>query len=254
MTTPRESLRTALARRVVPRPPGSPSGRPVGAARAASWLPVIATVALLGFSYAARVDVIGVFSPARGWAAMTLRPVPPVWHFAVAGLLLGVLPVVAARRLTGLSLADLGLGFGRVRSGLVWLAVGIPLAILAGKISASSAVMRAVYPLDPSVTLQVERFVPYAAAQFLYFGSWEVLFRGVLLFGLRRPLGAGGANGLQTALSVTAHFGRALNETVAALAAGPVFGWVDLRLGSVWYVAVIHWTVGVSQDWFVLHR
>lgn len=236
---------TALAGRGVPRPSR------IGT-RAASWLPVIAAAALLGFYYVARPDAIGVFTPSRGWASMTLRPLPAVWHFVAAALLLGVLSVIAARRLTGLSLVDLGLGFGRVRSGLVCLAAGIPLAILAGKISASSAVMRAVYPLDPSLTLQVESFVPYAIAQFLYFGSWEVLFRGVLLFGLRSPLGAGGANGLQTALSVTAHFGRAVNETFAALPAGLVFGWVDLRLGSVWYVAVIHWTVGVSQDWFVL--
>jgi hypothetical protein len=32
-----------------------------------------------------------------------------------------------------------------------------------------------------------------------------------------------------------------------------VFGWLGLRLGSVWYVAVIHWVVGVSMDWFILH-
>lgn len=238
---------TALAE---PRVPGAPGADP----RAAFWLPVIAAAALLGFYYVARTDTIGVFTPGRGWAPMTLLPLPAVWHFLAAALLLGMLPVIAARRLTGLSLVDLGLGCGRVRAGLACLAAGIPLAILAGKISASSAVMRAVYPLDPALSLRAESFVPYAVAQFLYFGSWEVLFRGVLLFGLRCPLGggAGGANGLQTALSVTAHFGRAVNETFAALPAGLVFGWVDLRLGSVWYMAVIHWIVGVSQDWFVL--
>src|SRR5881296_3456592 len=59
-------------------------------------------------------------------------------------------------------------------------------------------------------------------------------------------------NLVQTALSVTAHFGRALNEACAAGPAGLVFGAIDLRLGSVWYVALLHWLVGVSMDWFIV--
>ena len=118
-------------------------------------------------------------------------------------------------------------------------------------LGAASPAIRAVYPLFPAAAHH--GFVAYALLQFLYFGAWEVLFRGVLLFGLRRDLGNGPANVLQTALSVTAHFGRAINETASALPAGLVFGWVDLKLGSIWYVALLHWLVGVSMDWFIMH-
>jgi membrane protease YdiL (CAAX protease family) len=51
---------------------------------------------------------------------------------------------------------------------------------------------------------------------------------------------------------LTAHFGRAIGETFAALPAGFVFGWVTLRVRSIWYIALIHWTVGVSLDWFMV--
>lgn len=112
--------------------------------------------------------------------------------------------------------------------------------------------MRAVYPLDAGVTAELRSFVPYALLQFLYYGAWEVLFRGVLLFGLVETMGGRAANLSQTALSVTAHFGRALGETLAALPAGFIFGLVTLRVRSIWYIAIIHWTVGVSQDWFIL--
>lgn len=97
-----------------------------------------------------------------------------------------------------------------------------------------------------------DRFVSYALLQFLYYGAWEVLFRGVVLFGLRDRLGEGVANALQTALSVLAHFGRPITETFAAAPAGLLLGWIDLRLGSIWYVAVVHWLVGVSVDWFLI--
>ncbi len=222
------------------------------AARDPAWLVLLATMALAAFYYVARADTVGVFSPARGWAALTGRPHGSAAHFALSALLLGVLPVLAARRLAGLPLAALGLGRGRSRAGLAWLAVGVPLAVVAGKIAAASPAMRAVYPLDPTVTGAPGSFVPYALLQFLYYGSWEVLFRGVLLFGLARRWGAVPANVVQTALSVTAHFGRPVSETLAAIPAGLVFGFVDLRVGSVWYVALIHWLVGLSLDWFIL--
>jgi len=212
----------------------------------------VATLALLCFYYFARADAVGVYSRPRGWFALTAAPLAPPLHFAAAALLLAVVPVLAARRLTGLSLTGLGLGLGRWRAGVIWVAIGVPLAVLAGRIAALSPAIRAVYPLDPALTAAPSAFGGYAALQLLYFGSWEVLFRGVLLFGLRGVMGDTSSNLVQTALSVTAHFGRALNEACAAGPAGLVFGAIDLRLGSVWYVALLHWLVGVSMDWFIV--
>jgi uncharacterized protein len=215
------------------------------------WLLAGATGLLVVFHYAARADTVGVLGQGRPWSALTRPPLGPETHFAAAALLLGVCPVLLAR-CWGMRPADLGLGPGRVRRGLTWLGVGLPLAVLAGYIGARSPAVRAVYPLDGALNPAAGFFVPHALWQFLYFGAWEVLFRGVLLFGLRNRIGAGPANLVQTALSVVAHFGRPLDEAMSALPAGLLFGWVDLRIGSVWYIAVVHWVVGVSLDWFIL--
>src|SRR5207245_759979 len=83
-------------------------------------------------------------------------------------------------------------------------AVGLPLAILAGRIAALAPAIRAVYPLDPTLAAEPRAFIRYAALQFLYFGSWEVLFRGVLLFGLLAPLGAASSNVVQPLLPLSA--------------------------------------------------
>src|SRR3989442_585461 len=176
----------------------------------------VATLALLCFYYFARADAVGVYSRPRGWFALPAAPLAPPLHFAAAALLLAVVPVLAARRLTGLSLTDLGLGLGRWRAGVLWVVIGVPLAVLAGRIAALSPAIRAVYPLDPALTASPLAFGGYAALQLLYFGSLEVLFRGVLLFGLRGVMGDQSSNLVQTALSVTAHFGRALNEAFAS--------------------------------------
>lgn len=218
-----------------------------------TWVLTTTVLALVVFYYLARADTIGVSSPQRGWARMTGEALPAWGHFAAAAMILGVLPLGIACLVTHRSPRALGLGVGRWREGLVWIAVGVPLAIVAGRIAAANPAMRGVYPLYPEGLDQTATFAMYALLQLLYYGAWEVLFRGVLLFGLKDPLGGGPANVVQTGLSVTAHFGRALQETLSALPAGLVFGAITLRTRSVWFVALLHWTVGVSMDWFILH-
>jgi membrane protease YdiL (CAAX protease family) len=212
---------------------------------------LIASIALVVFHYLLRADTIATVS-ARGSLSMTQPPVLPYLHFIGAGIILGVVPVLVGRFGFKLRLSELGLGLGRWRSGLIWLAIGIPLAVIAGKIGSGNLQSRFVYPLNPEIRPELSLFIPYALLQFLYFAAWEVLFRGVLLHGLKDRIGAGSANALQTALSVIAHFGRPFAETLSAVPGGLVFGAVSLKVRSMWYVAIIHWTVGISLDWFIL--
>lgn len=211
-----------------------------------------ATFALCAFYYIARADLVGTRGPGGAWTAVTAPARSPSLHFGAAALLLGLVPLAAARWGCGISFRDLGLGLGNRRAGLRWLAVGLPAAILAGWIASGSPAMRAVYPLDPSVVGAPLSFVPHALRNLLYFGAWEVLFRGVLLFGLRETIGSGGANSTQTGLSVAAHFGRPMTETFAAIPAGLAFGAIALQTKSIWYVTLIHWSVGTSMDWFIV--
>ena len=133
------------------------------------------------------------------------------------------------------------------------MAVGLPLAILAGYLSASQAEMRAVYPLNPGLVSGQVSFANHALTQLLYFAAWEVLFRGILLQGLTPRLGFATANAIQMALSVVAHFGRPCTETISAIPAGLAFGGIVRHTGSIWYVVVIHWVVGTAQDAFILY-
>jgi len=231
---------------------GAEAGSPTARRRAPpEILFVVATICLLVFFYLTRADRIGTRA-AEDWLQVTYPPLTPTLHFVASALLLAVIPVLAARWLCGLRLRDLGLGPGRWRRGLVWLAVGLPIAVLAGRIAAADPAMQAVYPLDRSLTSEASVFVPHALRNFLYYGAWEVLFRGVLLFGLAGRIGRGAANAAQTGLSVTAHFGRVMTETLSAVPAGLVFGWIDLRVGSIWYIAIVHWAIGTSMDWFIV--
>jgi len=87
---------------------------------------------LTALYYFGRPDVIGVFTPLRGWRPMTAGTRPTLVHCASSAALLALVPVLLARWLGRLRLRDLGLGLGRWREGLCWLVIGIPLAIVDG--------------------------------------------------------------------------------------------------------------------------
>jgi len=223
----------------------APDGRP-------AWLIIVAAAVLTIFYYGMRMDLIGVARSGGDWTAMTRPVVSLLRHNVAAAVLLGLIPLVVARRISGLHLGRLGLGMGNRRRGLVWIAVGVPIAIILGKLSAGHPDVRAVYPLGSGLTRETGPFLTHAITQLLYYGAWEVLFRGVLLHGLQPRFGFTGSNALQTALSVVAHFGRPFSETMAALPAGLAFGGVARNTGSIWPVVIIHWTAGVAQDWFIV--
>ena len=218
--------------------------------RAAPLL-TLAALALTLFHYWTRADQLGLRAAGQGWSPLSGAPLPAPAHWLAAGLLLGLLPLLGAR-LGGLRTRDVGLGAGRVRTGLAWTAIGIPVAVLAGRLAAAEPAMRAVYPLDRALAPTPSSFLPHAALLLVYYVAWELLFRGVLLLGLRGRLGAGPANALQTALSATAHFARPALETLSAIPAGLALGAITLRCRSIWPAVVIHWTVGVAMDWFVV--
>ena len=213
---------------------------------------LVAVVTVTVFYYRTRVDTIGVVGALGGFEVMTGPAIGFLRHNLAALVLMGILPLAAARLLCGVRLGSVGLGLGRWRRGLVWLAVGVPLAVLVARLSSADPVMRAVYPLDPTLQPGLARFVYHLAGQLVYYVAWELLFRGVLLFGLERRLGFAGANIVQTALSAVAHFGRPLPETLAAIPAGLAFGGIARQTRSIWYVVVIHLVVGAALDWFIV--
>ena len=218
----------------------------------ALYLILVAVVSMTVFYYRTRVDTIAVINADEGLQAMTGPAIGFLGHNLAALALVGALPLLTARLLCGFNFRTIGLSWGRWRQGLVWLAVGLPLAVLAAHLSSSEPVMRAVYPLNPTLLPQPAPFAKHMAGQLAYYVAWELLFRGVLLFGLERRLGFAGANVVQTALSTVAHFGRPLPETLAAIPAGLAFGGIAKHTRSIWYVVIIHLTVGAALDWFIV--
>jgi len=203
---------------------------------------------LLGVQwYVARPDVVGV-QTTGGWWSVTPLALGPAPSFLAVFALLGVVPAVLSVTAFRWPLARLGLTAGAVRPGLLFTAVGVSLALIAGLLGARAASLAAIYPLG----LEAGAVARHAAGYLLYYAGFEFFFRGYLLSGVGRPLGPRTANVMQAVLATLVHLGRPAGEFAAALPASLAFGWLAQRTGSIWYGTVVHWAIGMSLDLFLI--
>ncbi len=105
--------------------------------------------------------------------------------------------------------------------------------------------------LQPDGSVELGHLVVAQVAYLLVFVSGEAFWRGFLVFGLERQLGAY-AIALMIVPYVTGHFGKPLPETLGAIVAGSVLGWLALKHRSVWLGVALHYAVALTMDLLAL--
>ena len=109
------------------------------------------------------------------------------------------------------------------------------------------------YPLFRDAAQGGWYFWGYQLFYGLQFLGLEAFFRGFALFGLARHIGVH-AVPVMTIPYVMVHFGKPVPEVFAAIVAGLVLGTWALRSGSFLWGWLLHWTVALSMDLFVMTR
>jgi membrane protease YdiL (CAAX protease family) len=216
------------------------------------WAIVIVPVLTSVNWFFARSDTVGVLGKDGGWLAVSGTRLAGLLAFALTFVILGIVPALLSRPVFGRPPRSFGLGLGRWREGLVWLAIWVPLVTAISWLSARSPALRAVYPLG-SPTLAVGSFIPHILGYLLYYVGFEYCFRGFLLLGLEDRIGGNAANLFQAGIATLFHLGKPPIEFLAVFPASLIFGYGTLRLRSIWYAVLVHWVLGVSLDWFLLN-
>jgi len=176
------------------------------------------------------------------------------WQFGVFFLLMFILPVLYVKFVMKGSLQQFGWGWGDVKYGLRWL-ITIPLLVapiiyIASKMPS----LRVEYPLAKSLlTDQSHLFIYETAYVMFYYVAWEFFFRGFILFGLKDRFGAVNAILIETISSCLVHIDKPEGEIVGSIVVGILFGMIALRSRSIWYVFLIHVSIGVLTDLFIIY-
>ncbi len=97
------------------------------------------------------------------------------------------------------------------------------------------------------------RFWIWEGAYFLQFVGLEFFFRGVLLHGVRRQFGAYAIFVMMVPYCMI-HFGKPIPETLAAIAAGIILGFMSLKTRSIWMGASLHVSIAFTMDMCALWR
>lgn len=220
------------------------------------WEPTLvvacAALALLLQQYQGKSN--GVFSALRWMGGAEFAESCNRLGFNYALLLqvgLPLLAILAMRR----SPKDFGLGLGNVRRGLtlclVFYALYIPCFIL---LFSNSGFQEYYAGVARRYTTWPQFLSQEAISVALLSLRTEFLFRGFLLFGIKREYGPYAGILVQLVPYVLVHSGKAEIEAIGSLPVGLALAYLALRTNSIWYGAVLHGSIAVLFNALILLR
>ena len=135
-----------------------------------------------------------------------------------------------------------GLRLGHWRKGALFSLLGLVLmaVVIAGL--ARTTEFRQYYRLDTLREADSRGLVEFALRMGVYMFSWEFIFRGFMLFGLKERCGSL-AIWIQAIPFAIMHLGKPELETLSTIFGGAAFAYVDLESGSILPSVVIHWGI-----------
>lgn len=151
------------------------------------------------------------------------------------------------------SLRDYGFSLGNVKLGAVLLLALVPLYVFAPLGTAYIGTEHYYTYLTNPEFLQPLHVAVHLLSYVGFAFGFEFLFRGFVLFGLHRGLGETTAAkwvavGASAVLSALCLIGLPWIFPVSAFLGALLAGYMNLRLGSFFYFAFIHWNLGVWSD------
>ena len=176
-----------------------------------------------------------------------------IYEYSAAFLLMFVIPLLIVKVAFKGSLRGFGFRMGDARWGFRFVAIALPVSLLAAYIASLDPAVREEYPLAKGMIGHVSTFLIVEVFYLLYYLGWELLFRGFMLFGLEK-YGALAAILVQVIPSTIVHIGKPASESFAAIVAGLVFGYLAVRTRSILYPLILHAAVGIGTDVFVALR
>ena len=172
------------------------------------------------------------------------------WQAANVVLLFFV-PVLLIRLVFREPLRAFGFQWGNAavwsRYVLVFCVLFIPVAVIASRIPDFNAY----YPRYPWAREDPWLLIPVAAGWAAYFFAWEFFYRGFLLMGLGRRFGPI-AIFIQMVPFTMTHYPKLELESLAAIFAGILLGWMAWRGRSFVGAWIVHWVAALSMDLLVV--
>jgi hypothetical protein len=187
-----------------------------------------------------------------------LQPLYPFFYFVFCSVLLRtVLPMLCVKFIFKKRLADFGFSLRGAGTG-GWIYLGLFLAMIPLVIYASTTpAFQNYYPQFKGVIHDGEvRWQHVLAFELVYgmlFVSGESFWRGYMIFGLEKKFGYYGIL-IMVIPYVMSHYEKPFMETMGAIVAGSVLGFLALKHRNFWLGVLVHWGVAMTMDFMALYQ
>ncbi len=142
------------------------------------------------------------------------------------------------------NIQEYGIRWGNVRTGVILTMIGIVLSLLVTFLASK-------YIMDIQLYYSSRVFsIQFIIKTILYMFAWEFMFRGYLLFGLKKYFGGFYANVIQTLFFFIVHVGKPAIEMQSTIFSGLIFGYICLKSKSFWPMVIIHSVIMISIVFF----
>ena len=171
-----------------------------------------------------------------------------IYHNFSAFILFFVIGIIYTKLCFKNSIRDFEMKIGDGKLGLKIIGLATLIVPIFAITTVLDKNMVATYPLiDFSTYSSWWQIALYFTSYIAYYIGWEYLFRGIALQGTKDKIGVLGAI-LHTSIG---SFGKPLIETLSAIPAGLIFGYIANKTNSIYYSLYAHALVGILTDIFI---
>lgn len=179
-----------------------------------------------------------------------------IYHNTMAFILFFVISIIFIKFILKDKTKFYNLQRGDYKFGLIIIGLATLLVPIIALTTTLDKGMTSTYPLINFNSCNWWQIILYFTSYILYYIGWEYLFRGLLLNVSKEKLGVLGAILLTTLVSAIIHtsigaLGKPMLETLSAIPAGLIFGYIAYKSNSIYYSLYTHALIGILTDLFI---
>lgn len=180
-----------------------------------------------------------------------------IYHNTMSFVLFFLFGILFTKFIIKQPLKENGLCLKKSKFMFIVMIIAIMVTPIIGLSTTLDKQMCSTYPLvNFSKYNQWYYILTYFISYFLYYIGWEYLFRGVLFFNLKNLTNALTAILVTTLVSSLIHtsiagFGKPMIETLSAIPAGFIFGYLTYKTDNIYSSLYCHTLTGFFTDLFI---
>jgi membrane protease YdiL (CAAX protease family) len=165
-------------------------------------------------------------------------------------VILGLVPLLIMIYATPMSMENLGIRLSIDSESALWIGGSTILIVLISFFSAGSEDNLKANPQTREREWNYLTFIKEFGGWGIYLLGYEILFRGVLLFGSLQLLDTPAAIVLNIIIYSLSHFPKGFKESIGAIVMGTVVCIATIRTGTIWAAFFIHWIFAATHTYF----